>query len=181
MITRRALRLGKVACASVLALTLATGTLPAFADAPSENLRGGGHSEPLAPETSNATGAEDATESSSVSSDAAQFSQQVPLDQPSTNEKQTTNVSGSTDATGASDQVAGTVPLPAGSSDSLTSIVADGLVFEVDASSKTAALVGCVANSAHLSVPAQVASGSETYTVTALKNLGGGGHSLTLL
>ncbi|HIW76976.1 MAG TPA: hypothetical protein H9877_10195 [Candidatus Gordonibacter avicola] len=116
-----------------------------------------------------------------MSSDAAQFSQQVPLDQPSTNEKQTTNVSGSTDATGASDQVAGTVPLPAGSSDSLTSIVADGLVFEVDASSKTAALVGCVANSAHLSVPAQVASGSETYTVTALKNLGGGGHSLTLL
>ena len=167
---RRAVRLGRAACAVTLACALTTGTLPAFAGtAESENLRGGGLSEPIAPETSDASGAEGATESSTnASGDTAQFSQQVPLDQPSNeneNESAPAQPAGTSDVSG---QVAGTVVLPADAN--AVSIVSDGLVFEIDDMSKTATLVGSAATppKGDLLVPASVTSGTTTYEVTAL-------------
>ncbi|MDJ1650667.1 leucine-rich repeat protein [Gordonibacter faecis] len=131
---------------------------------------GGGLSEPIASETSDATSAEGAAESPNAS-DVSQFSQQVPLDQSSSNENQTEN-SPVQDAgsTGVSSQVAGTVPLPEGSADAVASIVADGLVFEIDTTVNTAKLVGSAVTppKGDLSVPPSVTSGSTTYEVTSI-------------
>ena len=172
MNNRRALRLGRAACAVTLTFALATGTLPAFADtAESENLRGGGLSEPIASESSDATSAEGASESPNVSGDASQFSQQVPLDQLSSNDNQNENSPvQDAGATGVSGQVAGTVPLPEGASESIASIVADGLVFEIETTANTAKLVGTAVTlpKGDLSIPASVTSGSTTYEVTSI-------------
>ncbi|MDJ1651235.1 MULTISPECIES: leucine-rich repeat protein [Gordonibacter] len=67
-----------------------------------------------------------------------------------------------------SGQVAGTVVLP--SDAGAVSIVGDGLVFEIDDTSKTATLVGSAATppKGDLSVPASVTSGTTTYEVTAI-------------
>ena len=111
---------------------------------------------------------EEVTDSSNVSGDTAQFSQQVPLDQPSNenkNESAPAQVAGSSDASG---QVAGTVVLPADAN--AVSIVSDGLVFEIDDTTKTATLVGSAATppKGDLLVPASVTSGTTTYEVTAI-------------
>ncbi|HIW76610.1 MAG TPA: leucine-rich repeat protein [Candidatus Gordonibacter avicola] len=111
---------------------------------------------------------EEVTDSSNSSGDTAQFSQQVPLDQPSNenkNESAPAQVAGSSDASG---QVAGTVVLPADAN--AVSIVSDGLVFEIDDTTKTATLVGSAATppKGDLLVPASVTSGTTTYEVTAI-------------
>ena len=103
-----------------------------------------------------------------MSGDTAQFSQQVPLDQSSNeneNESAPARVAGSSDASG---QVAGTVVLP--SDTGAVSIVVDGLVFEIDAATSTATLVGSAATppKGDLSVPASVTSGTTTYEVAAI-------------
>ena len=54
--------------------------------------------------------------------------------------------------------------------------MSEGLVFEVNEDGTTVSLVGIHATDLkNISVPTQVVSGSDVYTVTALKNLAGGG------
>ncbi|HIW76612.1 MAG TPA: BspA family leucine-rich repeat surface protein [Candidatus Gordonibacter avicola] len=106
-----------------------------------------------------------------MSGDASQFSQQVPLDQLSSNDNQNENSPvQDAGATGVSGQVAGTVPLPEGASESIASIVADGLVFEIETTANTAKLVGTAVTlpKGDLSIPASVTSGSTTYEVTSI-------------
>ncbi len=61
--------------------------------------------------------------------------------------------------------------------------MSEGLIFEVNEDGTTVSLVGINATDLkNISVPTQVSSGNDTYTVTTLKNLaGGGGHSLSIL
>ena len=61
--------------------------------------------------------------------------------------------------------------------------MSEGLVFEVNEDGASVALVGIHATDLkNISIPTQVVSGADTYTVTAVKTLagGGGGHSLIL-
>ncbi|HIW75296.1 MULTISPECIES: leucine-rich repeat protein [Gordonibacter] len=126
----------------------------------------------------NGEGAESAAPS--TPGETAQIIQQVALDQQSSsnNHGEQPDVSGSaitpnqTGTTGvpSTDQVAGTVPLPSGSAEGITSIVSDSLVFEINAEANTATLVGSAttAPKSDLSIPASVTSGATTYEVTAI-------------
>ncbi|MFW4356391.1 hypothetical protein [Gordonibacter sp. KGMB07426] len=141
---------------------------------------GGGHSELIASNSdpSADVGAEgtdntSSTTSSSGSGDAAntaeksQVTRQLPL----------------TNSAATSAQTKGEVALsPEAARASLGTIVVDGLTYEVNPDGASVALVGWhgTAPTGDLSIPSQVTSGADTYTVTALKSLGGGGHSLTL-
>ena len=143
----RMTRYGKVACVATLTLALAAGPLPAFAGtAESENLRGGGLSEPLAVQG----------EISGTSSSSESLATSVALF-----ESQTT----------------GALPLVQGTPKAtLGTFVSEGLIFEVNEDGTSVSLVGIHATDLKtISVPTQVASGSDTYTVTTLKNLAGGG------
>ncbi|HIW76922.1 MAG TPA: leucine-rich repeat domain-containing protein, partial [Candidatus Gordonibacter avicola] len=111
---------------------------------------------------------EEVTDSSNSSGDTAQFSQQVPLDQPSNenkNESTPAQAAGTSDVSG---QVAGTVVLPADAN--AVSIVSDGFVFKIDDTTKTATLVGSAATppKGDLLVPASITSGTSTYEVTSI-------------
>ena len=54
--------------------------------------------------------------------------------------------------------------------------MSEGLIFEVNEDGTTVSLVGINATDLkNISVPTQVSSGNDTYTVTTLKNLAGGG------
>ncbi len=54
--------------------------------------------------------------------------------------------------------------------------MSEGLIYEVNKDGTSVALVGIHATDLkNISVPTQVVSGSDTYTVTAVKTLAGGG------
>ena len=54
--------------------------------------------------------------------------------------------------------------------------MSEGLVYEVNEDGASVSLVGIHATDLkNISVPTQVVSGADTYTVTTLKNLAGGG------
>ncbi|WP_290994818.1 hypothetical protein, partial [Gordonibacter sp.] len=121
--------------------------LPAFADnAESKNLRGGGLSEPLA--------AQGETQGTPTSDESLATS--VALLQ---------------------SQTTGALPLVQGiPKATLGTFVSEGLVYEVNEDGTSVALVGIHATDLKtISVPTQVVSGSDTYMVTTLKTLAGGG------
>ncbi len=74
-------------------------------------------------------------------------------------------------------QTTGSLPLVQGTPKAtLGTFVSEGLIFEVNEDGTSVALVGISATDLKtISVPTQVVSGSDTYTVTTLKSLGGGG------
>ena len=150
MNNRRATRLGRAVCGATLTLALAVSPLPAFADnAESKNLRGGGGlSEPLAAQGD------------------------IPgSTEPNSNEHLATTVAL------LDSQTTGALPLVQGTPKAtLGTFVSEGLVFEVNEDGVSVSLVGIHATDLkNISVPTQVVSGSDIYTVTALKNLAGGG------
>ncbi len=118
----------------------------------------------------NATNSGEPSSPNSGNSTSGQLTQQVQLNpQPSTNNNAP---SASTAGPGtASGQVAGTVPLPTeGAADTITSIVADGLVFEVRADGTSVKLTDASATppTGDLALPALVTSGTTTYDVVAI-------------
>ncbi len=124
---------------------------------------GGGLSEPLnvAEEINAITGASETSGETSSASDARTF--KVESDQNSNNSNENSAAQGAS-------QVAGTVPLPIdGASNSVASIVSDGLVFKVR-EDNTVELIGAAATppKGDFSLPANVTSGSTTYEVAAL-------------
>lgn len=119
---------------------------------------------------SNATNSGEPSSPNSGNSVSGQLTQQVHLSpQPSTSNNAPSVSTTSPDTT--SGQVAGTVPLPADSAaDTITSIVADGLVFEVRADGTSVKLTGASATppTGDLALPALITSGTTTYDVVAI-------------